>query len=108
MSDRPIRYCDLCGGLDDHPRHVIAVPAGGAAPNEVLASVDGGPASAVAELLNDRVLIRHIDCCAAAGCEVCQATEAVTNGARGEQLLSAIEAGALAEVNVDGLNVGGI
>src|SRR5688572_19133117 len=108
MSDRPLRYCDICGGLDDHPRHVIAVPSGGEAPGNLLNSVEGGSAAAVRELVNDRVLIRHLDCCAAAGCEVCQATEKATKGARGQKLVDAIAKGALDSVEVDGLNVGGI
>lgn len=61
MPDRPMRYCDVCGGLDDHPRHVHAAPAG--------------------------VVIRHLDCCASRGCETCQATEAETEGRRGQELI---------------------
>lgn len=47
------RRCDVCGIMDDHPRHVIydLVPN----PREAGKFIDIGPA-------------RHIDCCYAAGC----------------------------------------
>jgi hypothetical protein len=110
-SDRPLRFCDVCGGLDDHPRHVIAVPPGtaGAEPApEFLAGLPNAPVTAVALLIQPTTLIRHIDCCAAQGCEVCAATEAATKGKRGEALVKVIADGALDDVDVDGLNVGGI
>lgn len=72
---RPRRFCDVCTQVDDHPRHVQSQKGG--AP-----------------------LVRHLDCCAAQGCEVCQTTEAVTGGARGKKLLEKIQSGAL-----DGLEV---
>lgn len=110
MSDRPLRYCDICGGLDDHPRHVIAVPEGVVTrpSEEFLAGLERGPFEAVYGLMNERALIRHIDCCAAAGCELCAVTESITAGARGEELLAVIQGGALAEVETEGLAVGGI
>lgn len=104
MSDRPLRLCDVCGGLDDHPRHVqsIAKTEPDAKPSaEFLDSLGANvPASAVALLMNPRTRIRHIDCCAAAGCKVCAKTETVTGGKRGNQLLKAIQSGAL-----DGLDL---
>lgn len=42
---RPLRGCDACGITDDHPRHIVAATAGG-----------------------DADVVRHLDCCAAAGC----------------------------------------
>lgn len=45
-------------------------------------------------------VIRHIDCCAAAGCTTCKATEAATKGARGSELLKTIRGGALDRVKV--------
>lgn len=98
-----MRYCDLCGGLDDHPRHVQAVPVGtpGAAPSpEFLESLGDGPAFATALLLTPTSLIRHLDCCAAAGCGTCVKTEAATRGVRGKKLIDAIAAGALDNVEV--------
>ena len=74
-DERPVRGCDVCGQTDDHPRHVIGHPDHGGT-------------------------VRHMDCCAASGCAVCQATEQRTAGARGGDLLAAIQGGAL-----DGLDV---
>src|SRR5207245_2708194 len=109
--ERPLRFCDVCGGLDDHPRHVIAVPPGTpeAIPSqEFLSGLGDAPASATALLLHPQSLMRHHDCCAAQGCEVCQATEAVHGGARGDALWASIESGAADNVNTDGLKVGGL
>jgi hypothetical protein len=75
-NGRVLRVCDLCGGVDDHPRHVIAGTVEGAVPapsNEILAKViaaapevDG--ARLVRELMDTSSSDRHLDCCAAAGC----------------------------------------
>ncbi len=66
--DRPERSCDVCGQVDDHPRHV--------------------------QQLRGRAVARHLDCCAVQGCDVCAATEKVTKGKRGSELLAVIQAGA--------------
>lgn len=99
MSDRPLRLCDVCGGLDDHPRHVqsIAKSEPDALPSpEFLDSLGTNvPASAIALLMNPRTRIRHHDCCAANGCVVCTRTEALNGGARGDELLAAIQGGSL-------------
>jgi len=63
-EERPIRSCDLCGGEDNHPRHVIAL-------------ADGGTHT------------RHMDCCREAGCPDGTCDE-VTKGAeklRGDELV---------------------
>ncbi len=70
---------------------------------QVLDGLPPMPPAAMMELLNPRVLSRHLDCCASRGCEVCQATEAVTAGARGQDLIDAIVGGATKDVNTDGL-----
>lgn len=80
----PVRVCDLCGGVDDHPRHVIAGAAAGAyTPDEsVRGVVEANITSLVAAGTVDVATAlrlgrdyddttsqdRHIDCCAAAGC----------------------------------------
>jgi hypothetical protein len=77
-GDRPLRVCDLCGGVDDHPRHSLAgtVPGQAAWPepsedvvNQVL---ETAPAEQRARLMRDLMdtatTDRHLDCCAAAGC----------------------------------------
>jgi hypothetical protein len=57
-GDRPLRVCDLCGGVDDHPRHSLAgtVPGQAAwpAPSE--------------DVVNQVLEAAPADCCAAAGC----------------------------------------
>ena len=63
-DERPIRSCDVCGGEDNHPRHVTAL-------------ADGG------------TLMRHMDCCREAGCPDGSCDE-VTKGAeelRGDELV---------------------
>lgn len=103
MADtRPLRLCDVCGQLDNHPRHVVADPNNESKPTqEFLDSLpDGTPASAVALLLDPNTTIRHMDCCAAQGCEVCQVTEKATGGVRGKKLIDAIAGGVLDNVEV--------
>lgn len=63
MEERPQRFCDVCKQVDDHPRHVQ--PLKPPAPQ----------------------IIRHFDCCAAQGCEVCIETEQQTGGLRGQALI---------------------
>lgn len=67
MSERPVRYCDVCKQYDDHPRHTSGNP------------------------LTDDWHIRHMDCCAAEGCVVCQETEVENEGRRGEALIDHLE-----------------
>lgn len=74
-GDRPLRVCDLCGGVDDHPRHVIAGQdkVFSRPPDHIIRRVlDNAPHDDQARLLGDLMDAtssdRHIDCCAAAGC----------------------------------------
>lgn len=97
------RVCDLCGGVDDAPRHVVAFSGFGddlAAEasdelfDKVLAAegLSGGDRREAVRALNDRTVhVRHLDCCAAAGCPdgTCNAIHALTTGAnveRGQEL----------------------
>ena len=62
MSDRPLRLCDVCGELDDHPRHVASVgkQGDGAVRGERLVELTEGrelPVAAILELANPRVTI---------------------------------------------------
>lgn len=94
-SERPLRFCDICGGLDDHPRHVKSrVKAGDGAPTpEFLRSLpDGAPAEAIAQLMDPTRTIRHHDCCAANGCSECTGTEAANDGRRGQKLIDHLAA----------------
>lgn len=98
---RPLRICQECGGVDDHPRHVQGLPPGsthGAPSAKFLDSLpDGTPAAAIALLLNPAQISRHHDCCAALGCVLCAETEKINGGARGSKLVDKILAGSLAD-----------
>jgi hypothetical protein len=100
-TERPLRFCDVCGGLDDHSRHVISGVQGGIGkPDDAtLKGFDfaGATPYAVELLLNPTVRVRHVDCCAAEGCPSCIEQEKLTEGKRGDELLGTITAGALAE-----------
>lgn len=77
-GDRPVRVCDLCGGVDDHPRHTISgtIPGAETFPAPGQATVDrvldsapsGEAARLLADLYDTTSSDRHLDCCAAAGC----------------------------------------
>ena len=89
-SERPLRYCDLCGGLDDHPRHVRSLERtepNWSPSNEFVDGLKKAPASAMAQLMNPRIRVAHMDCCADAGCDICRETEAANGGKRGAALI---------------------
>jgi hypothetical protein len=73
---RTLRVCDLCGAVDDHPRHVIAgheTEAFDRPSDDIVNKVlDSAPvaerARLVRELTDTSSSDRHLDCCAAAGC----------------------------------------
>jgi hypothetical protein len=87
---RPLRVCDLCGGVDDHPRHVIAGATRNVfprVPDEVVEQVMvNAPAEhrgrLVRDLLDTASSDRHLDCCRAAGCPD-GSCDVVTRGAEG-------------------------
>ncbi len=99
---RALRVCDLCGGVDDHPRHALAGGDRGAYPSPA-ADVVRRVSAAVADLdpaHGDRLLAdlmdtggqdRHIDCCRAAGCPTGQCDRAPD--LRGAELLTALTGG---------------
>lgn len=94
---RPLRVCDLCGGVDDHPRHVIAGSVTDVFPapsTEVMDRVlKAAPAAERGRLVRDLVDTsssdRHLQCCAAAGCPggTCDAQIAGAEDLRGADLL---------------------
>ena len=92
------RLCDVCAQLDDHPRHVQSLPDGsqGTVPSvEFLTNLpDGIPALAIAELMDPTTVVRHMDCCASKGCNVCLDVVDATGGAHGEKLLAVLTKGA--------------
>ena len=94
---RPLRVCDLCGGVDDHPRHVISGGTGQyeRPSDEILTKViDAAPseqrARLVRDLLDTSSQDRHMDCCRVAGCPdgSCLRVTAGAEDKRGKQLLA--------------------
>ncbi len=79
MADqRPLRSCDVCGQIDDHPRHTflalasgVEFPVNDAAVQAVYDTKGLATADAV-RIVNDlqdpSVQERHLDCCRDAGC----------------------------------------
>jgi hypothetical protein len=73
---RQLRVCDLCGGVDDHPRHRLAGTTEGLFPapsDEAVSKIlDAAPAAERGRLLRElhdtSSSDRHLDCCADAGC----------------------------------------
>lgn len=100
-GDRPLRVCDLCGGVDDHPRHVLAggVPGAVGPPDaavvaRVMDAVEGLPSAdrvrLLTELYDTGSQDRHYDCCRDAGCPTttCDEATAGAEGKRGAELLA--------------------
>lgn len=93
MSNAPtrlLRICDVCGQVDDHPRHVFGTI--GLEPNmdhveAVVAMEDLAPedrARIVSEILDTTTQYRHPDCCHEAGCpDAGQATDCARLAATG-------------------------
>lgn len=75
IGNRPLRVCDACGQVDDHPRHVISGEANAYPPPDraILDVVlETAPrehrARLVAELMDQSSLDLHLDCCRERGC----------------------------------------
>lgn len=106
MADetRPLRICDSCGQIDDHPRHVfVADPAsrGGVSSAEVLrkalnaAKTDAEKDAVIAASMDNETLTKHMDCCEADGCPDGSCTE-VRKGAedkKGAELVKHLTGG---------------
>lgn len=96
-ATRTLRLCASCGALDADPAHVLGVPPGypDTVPDSAFldALPDGIPARALVELMDPSTVVRHMDCCAAAGCQVCVDVLAATGGATGSDLIAALESG---------------
>lgn len=117
MADRPLRLCDVCGQLDDHPRHVTGLHVDsqeGLPSPEFLAQLDAAagerhanglppiPTSAVAELMIPTTIVRHHDCCAAQGCSICSTILGVTGDVTGDELLAVIQSGVIDDLDFSG------
>lgn len=110
-AGRTLRGCDVCRQVDSHPRHVLGVPSGwpGAVPaGDVLAALtraamaqgaaDDAVTSMLAEQLDPNTVVRHVDCCAQAGCYdgSCEQLLAAAGRKRREALVEFVEARATA------------
>lgn len=92
-----LRVCDLCGGVDYDPRHVIA---GGQAdmfpkpgPDLIRKVIANSPSDdqetadrLLADLMDTSSRDHHMDCCREAGCEVCTAQTSGAESKRGMAL----------------------
>lgn len=97
-QQRPLRVCDVCYAVDDHPRHQIAHPIG-AIPADyeglktVLHNVDVNTEEGtkiVADFLDTSTQLRHMDCCRAAGCPdgTCDAVTSGAESLKGDELVA--------------------
>ncbi len=94
---RLIRVCDVCGAVDDHPRHVIAGDPGTGPPDPDIAAkvLDADlPSDVRARVLGDlydtTVRLRHLDCCREVGCPdgTCNTQTAGAGGKTGKAMLT--------------------
>jgi hypothetical protein len=97
---RPKRGCDVCGGVDDHPRviHPVAPDSPEAIlKDDVLDKLLANDISGVAlRMIQDpTTLVRHHDCCVAAGCPtgVCNEITTAAGGKTGNDLVKHIQKG---------------
>lgn len=104
MSDpvRPLRVCDVCGQVDDHPRHLVSFGPGEAPPVDqaMIASIVARDdlsadvrASIVADLADTTLQLRHMDCCRTVGCPTgdCLVTSPPELALTGDALLAHIQ-----------------
>lgn len=104
-----MRVCDLCGDVDDHPRHVLAgrdIGTFDPPSDEIVTKVlDNAPPEHRARLLRDLqdtgTQERHLDCCREAGCPMpadhplhCANRTLGAERKRGKALLTHLEQGA--------------
>lgn len=76
---RPYRLCESCHQVDDHPRHtLVTAPGEGATDPDVMSKALSDAAAAgydltglLAQAQDNSRLDKHMDCCAAEGCDVC-------------------------------------
>lgn len=94
---RRVTGCEECGGVDNHPRAVHPLPMNDPRAEireEVLDSLlkNGISGAMLRELQDPSAVIRHFDCCSAAGCPSGSCDEAVKkyDGKTGKTLIAAI------------------
>lgn len=94
---RPVRVCDSCGGVDDHPRHVYSQDGttnGRTSPEvakKALAAAGEEHFEAIyAQITDDTVTYKHMDCCRADGCPD-GACDVVTKGAEDKKGMALVK-----------------
>lgn len=97
---RALQVCDLCGGVDDHPRHHLGggqageydAPAASLIAKVAQEAPEADRDRLVAELLDTGTTSRHKDCCRTAGCPTgeCDSELDGWNGKTGKGLLTHI------------------
>jgi hypothetical protein len=103
VDERPLRVCEACGQVDDHPRHVHASVLGGGdlttVDNDLIRKVlkmdlgEDDEARILADLYDKTSVTLHFDCCAARGCPTgaCGAALAENGGKTREDLVRFVE-----------------
>lgn len=107
---RPMRPCDACGQVDNHPRHVWDHPPGGGATPADLAEamIARAPEEyrglVEAHVRDDRTTMRHMDCCREAGCPdgTCDTVTAGAEELKGSDLVEHIQTNFAAPTEQDG------
>lgn len=99
---RPLRICEVCGGVDDHPRHVYGVAEGDGVTDPEVAALaisnvksPGDLPAIIAQVQDTSTIMRHMDCCREAGCPdgTCHIVTAGAESLRGAKLLAHIQGG---------------
>ena len=104
---RVLKVCDVCGGVDDHPRHMLAGSTTGIfepVDPAIVAAVAANAAKVapeaecnrlIADLLDQSSQERHMDCCATTGCPTGACDEVIhaAGSRRGAALLAHIQKG---------------
>lgn len=97
-SERFERLCDVCGGLDTDPRHVQSAAPGtpDTVPNGEFireAIRTGASDGAIDELMDPSTVVRHMDCCASKGCDLCTEVGTRSKNVKGKDLVDFLVAG---------------
>jgi hypothetical protein len=108
-EEREKRICDVCGQVDTAPRHIylpdpanpLPVNQGHVSAVQAMKDLSGAERRLIVADLQDQTLqLRHMDCCAEAGCPdgSCNAIVEKAKGKQNDELVRFITNG-----NVDGL-----
>lgn len=110
MADaRPVRLCDSCGQVDDHPRHVYGTAEGDSPTSPEVAaaalkSIQGDEELAtelLRQIMDTATTVKHMDCCSADGCPdgSCDTIlRGVAEGTTGNKLIKYLTSGKVDKV----------